>query len=45
LTLYDHVNWNGYQFPGHWSWSYVARNDPRINGTHIWQWMAAQQRR
>ena len=28
MTLYDHVIWNGYQFPGHWSWIYVARNDP-----------------
>ena len=42
MTLYDHVIWNGYQFNGHWSWIYVARNDPTINGTHIWQWMAAQ---
>ena len=42
LTLYDHVVWNGHQFNGHWSWIYVARNDPAINGTHIWQWMAAQ---
>ena len=40
ITLYDHVIWNGYQFPGHWSWIYVARNDPSIDGTHIWQWMA-----
>jgi predicted peptidase len=44
MTLYDHVIWNGHQFPGHWSWIYVARNDPSINGTHIWQWMAEQQR-
>jgi predicted peptidase len=43
-TLYDHVIWNGHQFPGHWSWIYVARNDPSINGTHIWQWMARQRR-
>jgi hypothetical protein len=43
-TLYDHVIWNGYQFPGHWSWIYVARNDPSIHGTHIWQWMAQQRR-
>ncbi|WP_028064023.1 prolyl oligopeptidase family serine peptidase [Solirubrobacter soli] len=42
MSLYDHVIWNGYQFPGHWSWIYVARNDPAIDGTHIWQWMAAQ---
>ncbi|GGZ01431.1 prolyl oligopeptidase family serine peptidase [Streptomyces poonensis] len=44
MTLYDHVVWNGYQFDGHWSWIYAARNDPSINGTHIWQWMATQQR-
>jgi predicted esterase len=41
-SLYDHVIWNGYQFPGHWSWIYVARNDPSVAGTHIWQWMARQ---
>ncbi|GAB2576977.1 phospholipase [Paractinoplanes abujensis] len=44
LTLYDTVVWNGYQFPGHWSWIYVARNDPARNGQHIWQWMAEQVR-
>jgi predicted esterase len=44
LTLYEHVIWNGHQFPGHWSWIYVARNDPTIDGTHIWQWMARQRR-
>jgi predicted peptidase len=44
MTLYDHVIWNGHQFPGHWSWIYVARNDPSIDGTHIWQWMAEQRR-
>ena len=44
ITLYDHVIWNGYQFPGHWSWIYVARNDPSIRGTHVWQWMAHQRR-
>ena len=44
LTLYDNVTWNGYKFPGHWSWIYVARNDPSIDGTHIWQWMAKQER-
>ena len=44
VTLYDHVVWNGIQFPGHWSWIYVARNHPSNNGTHIWQWMAQQQR-
>jgi predicted peptidase len=44
MTLYDHVIWDGYQFPGHWSWIYVARNDPKIGRTHIWQWMARQRR-
>lgn len=44
MTLYDHVIWNGVQFPGHWSWIYVARNDPASQGTHIWQWMARQRR-
>jgi predicted peptidase len=44
MSLYDHVIWNGFQFLGHWSWIYVARNDPTIDGTHIWQWMAHQQR-
>ena len=44
LTLYDRVVWNGHEYDDHWSWIYVARNDPSINGTHIWQWMADQRR-
>ncbi|MFG1644086.1 prolyl oligopeptidase family serine peptidase [Amycolatopsis sp. NPDC049252] len=44
MTLYDHVIRNGHQFPGHWSWIYVARNDPSIGGTHVWQWMARKRR-
>jgi len=44
MTLYDNVIWNGHQFPGHWSWIYVARNDPNIDGTRVWQWMAQQRR-
>jgi predicted esterase len=40
MSLYDTVTWNGYRFPGHWSWIYVARNDPRIDHTRVWQWMA-----
>jgi predicted esterase len=40
VSLYDHVIYDGHQFPGHWSWIYVARNDPSVHGTHIWQWMA-----
>jgi predicted esterase len=44
VTLYDQVVRNGYRFPGHWSWIYVARNDPGNDGTHIWQWMARKHR-
>ncbi|MBZ6203868.1 prolyl oligopeptidase family serine peptidase [Streptomyces olivaceus] len=44
MTLYDDVVWNGHRFAGHWSWIYVGRNDPSIDGTHLWQWMAAQHR-
>jgi predicted esterase len=44
LTLYDHVVRDGHQFPGHWSWIYVARNDPSVGGTHVWQWMARKHR-
>lgn len=44
LSLYDKVVWDGYEFNGHWSWIYVARNDPRLRGTRIWQWMASQRR-
>lgn len=40
LTMYDNVTWNGHRFAGHWSWIYVARNDPKLRGSHIWQWMA-----
>ncbi|OLF17219.1 prolyl oligopeptidase family serine peptidase [Actinophytocola xanthii] len=45
MTLYDQVVWNGYRFPGHWSWIYVARNHPSIGGTDLWSWMARQRRR
>jgi predicted peptidase len=44
MSLYDTVTWNGYRFPGHWSWIYVARNDPSVNGTHVWQWMSRRRR-
>ena len=44
MSLYDTVTWNGYRFPGHWSWIYVARNDPSVNGEHLWQWMARRRR-
>lgn len=44
MSLYDDVTWEGTSYPGHWSWIYVARNDPRHNGTSIWQWMAQSKR-
>ena len=44
MSLYDTVTWDGHRFPGHWSWIYVARNDPSDHGTHIWQWMARRRR-
>jgi predicted peptidase len=43
MTMYDNVTWDGHEFAGHWSWIYVARNDPRHRGTRIWQWMARQE--
>jgi predicted esterase len=44
MSLYDDVTWDGNVFPGHWSWIYVARNDPRHGGVSIWEWMAATRR-
>lgn len=45
LTTYRNVVWNGHEFDGHWSWIYVARNDPATKaGASIWEWMAAQRR-
>lgn len=42
LTEYPTVTWNGITYNGHWSWIYVARNDPTYHGQHIWQWMASK---
>jgi predicted peptidase len=42
MSYYDNVTWNGISYPGHWSWIYVARNDPKMDDQHIWEWMAAQ---
>jgi hypothetical protein len=42
LTEYPTVTWNGITYAGHWSWIYVARNDPTYHGQHIWQWMASK---
>lgn len=45
ISVYDHVSWNDVEFSGHWSWIYLTHNDPALDGTHVWQWMADQQRR
>ena len=43
LTAYPDVVWNGHVFAGHFSWVYVAQNDPtNAKGQHIWQWLAEQ---
>ncbi len=43
LSAYDGVTWDGVTYNGHWSWIYVAHNDPTTrHGLHIWQWMANQ---
>ena len=43
LSAYDTVTWDGVTYNGHWSWIYVARNDPQTaQGQRIWQWMAQQ---
>jgi predicted peptidase len=44
ISVYDDVTWQDFLYPGHWSWVYLAHNDPAIEGTHVWQWMAAQRR-
>ncbi|WP_328529880.1 prolyl oligopeptidase family serine peptidase [Nocardioides sp. NBC_00368] len=44
MSLYDGVTWDGNTFPGHWSWIYVARNDPSHDGRSIWEWMATTKR-
>jgi predicted esterase len=44
MSLYDSVTWDGNTYPGHWSWIYVARNDPSHAGRSIWEWMAASRR-
>lgn len=44
LSLYDSVTRDGNTYPGHWSWIYVARNDPRHRGRHVWEWMARTRR-
>ncbi len=43
MSLYETVEWDGVEYPGHWSWIYVARNDPQEQGVRLWEWMAAQQ--
>jgi len=43
MSLYPTVEWEGVEYPGHWSWIYVARNAPEEQGVHLWEWMAAQE--
>ncbi len=43
LTTYPDVTADGVTYPPHFSWIYVANNDPvNAAGQHIWQWMAEQ---
>ena len=43
LLQYADVTFDGVTYDGHWSWIYVARNDPSTaKGQHLWQWMAKQ---
>lgn len=44
MSMYDSVTWDGNTFPGHWSWIYVARDDPHHDGASIWEWMSAARR-
>jgi predicted peptidase len=44
MSLYDNVTWDGITYPGHWSWIYVARNDPHHDGASVWEWMATTKR-
>ena len=44
LTTYPDVTSGGITYPAHWSWIYVANNDPvNADGQHIWQWIASQE--
>ena len=44
FTEYETVVRNGIVYPAHWSWIYVARNDPTYRSRHVWQWMASKKR-
>ncbi len=41
-TPYETVNVDGVEYPGHWSWTYVARNMPVYDDLTIFEWTAAQ---
>lgn len=44
LSAYDDVTFDGVTYDGHWSWIYVAQNDPvNAKGQSIWKWMAKQE--
>ncbi|MBD8078646.1 prolyl oligopeptidase family serine peptidase [Cellulosimicrobium arenosum] len=45
ITLYDSVEWDEQTYPGHFSWIYLAQNDPMTaDGTSVWRWMSQQMR-
>ena len=42
---YETVNYGGVEYPGHWSWIYMAQNDPTAaDGTPFMTWLANQRR-
>jgi predicted peptidase len=44
ISVYHKVIWDDFEYPGHWSWVYLVHNQPTIDGTRVWQWMADQRR-
>lgn len=43
LSAYDDVNWEGFSFPGHYSWIYVLNDDAKDeNGTKLFDWLASR---
>ncbi len=42
---YETVNYGGVEYPGHWSWIYMAQNDPTAaDGTPFMTWLANQRK-
>lgn len=43
LSVYDDVEWEGFSFPGHYSWIYVLNDDAKDeNGTRLFDWLATK---